>query len=77
MEPSTDRNDQRAQLSQQHNQVRSDHGLNQINHVKVVGNILAGEIIKTCGTHQSTTIGGGKPQREEEHEFHSQVLDSI
>ena len=39
----------------QHNHGRRDHGLKQINH----GNILARDIHKTCGTHQSITIGGG------------------
>ena len=35
----------------QHNHGRMD----QINHGKVIGNIVAGDIRKTCGTHQSTT----------------------
>ena len=29
----------------------------QINHGKVIGNSMGGGIPKTCGTHQSTTIG--------------------
>ena len=38
---------------------RADHGPKKINHGKVIDNILAGVIHKTCGTHQNTTIGGG------------------
>ena len=38
---------------------RTNHCLKQIIHDKVIGNILAWDIHKTCGTQQSTTIGGG------------------
>ena len=37
----------------QHNHGRTDHGLKQINHGKIIGNILAGDIHKTCLTHQN------------------------
>ena len=43
----------------QHNRGWTDHGLKQIRHGKVIGNILVGNIHKTCGTHQNTTVGGG------------------
>ena len=48
-----DRNDQRAHLSQtgsstKHNHGRTDHGLKcRINHGKVIGNIMGGDIRKT------------------------------
>ena len=41
----------------QHNHGQTDHGLKQINQCKVIGDIVAGDIHKTCGTHQSTTTG--------------------
>ena len=50
------RNDQRAQLSQtgssdSKHHGRMDHGLKcRIDHGKVIGNILGGDIRKTCGT---------------------------
>ena len=43
----------------QHHHGQTDHGLKEINHSKVICNILAGDIHKTCGTHQSTTFAGG------------------
>ena len=43
----------------QHNHGRTDHGLKKINHGNVIGNVLDGNIHKTSGTHQNTTIGGG------------------
>ena len=43
----------------QHNRGWSDHGLKQIRHGKIIGNILVENIHKTCGTHQNTTVGGG------------------
>ena len=43
----------------QHNHGQTDHGLKQINQFKVIGNIVARDIYKKCGTHQSTTTGGG------------------
>ena len=43
----------------QHTHGRTDHGLKRINHGKVIGNSLAGDIHNTYGAHQSTTIGGG------------------
>ena len=41
------------------NHGRTDPGLKQINHGKIMGNIFAGDIHKTCGTHQSITFGCG------------------
>ena len=41
----------------QHNHGQT--GLKKINHVEVVGNIIAGDFHKTCGTRQSATTGGG------------------
>ena len=38
-------------------------GLKQINHGKVIRNIMVGDMHKTFGTHQSTTIGGGHLNR--------------
>ena len=38
---------------------QSDHGTKQINRGKVIGNTMAGDIRKTCGTHQNTTTGDG------------------
>ena len=43
----------------QHTRGRTDHGLKRINHGKVIGNSLAGDIHNTYGAHQSTTISGG------------------
>ena len=43
----------------QHNHGRMDHGLQEINHGNVIGNIVGGDIRKTCATHQHTIIGGG------------------
>ena len=34
------------------------NGLKKINHGKLA-TFLAGDIRKTCGTHESTTVGGG------------------
>ena len=42
-----------------HNHGQTDHGLKQINHGKVIGNILVGDTHKNYGTQQSATIGGG------------------
>ena len=40
-----------------HNHGRAYHGIKEINHGMVTGNIMAREIHKTDGTHQNTTIG--------------------
>ena len=50
----------RTNCSQEVHQPQHNHGrMDLINHDKVIGNIMGGDIPKTCGTHQSTTIGGG------------------
>ena len=36
----------------------ADH-VDQINHGMVIGNLMGWDIPKNCGTHQSTTFGGG------------------
>ena len=46
----------------------TDHDLKQINHGKVIGNILAGKIHKTCGTHLSTTLVVILTQRDHSQE---------
>ena len=45
----------------QHNHGQTDRGLKQkkINHGEVIRTLMAGDIRRTCGTHQSTTTGGG------------------
>ena len=50
---------------QPRNRGQTDHGITQINHGKVTGNFMAGDIPKTCGTHQNTTIDGGYLDTEE------------
>ena len=53
-----DRAKQNDQSQTQHNRGQTDHGLIQITRGKVIGNIVVGDIHKTCGTLKSTTIGG-------------------
>ena len=36
----------------------ADH-VDQINHGMAIGNLMGWDIPKNCGTHQSTTFGGG------------------
>ena len=59
IEPTNLTNCPRQVHQPQHNHGRTDHGLQLIRHGKVIGNILFGDIHKTCGTHLNTTIGGG------------------
>ena len=42
----------------QRNHGQTDHGIKEIILCKVIGNIMAGDILKICGTHQKTTLGG-------------------
>ena len=43
----------------QRNHGQTGNGIKQVNHGKVIGNIVAGDIHKTNGPHRSTTLGDG------------------
>ena len=49
-----------TKCTKQVHQPKLNHGrMDQVNHGKVIGNMMDGGTYKTCGTHQSTAIGGG------------------